>query len=260
MTGGAACCRDCGRALQTGDGAVCAACRQYRHTHGLGGVGVPLPGWNRLWQMPHASPWPSAATFRLCRDCLRPVPARHLCCHACTIWRHRRGVRVDDDRFACAPPRVVGHRTAARCAYCARPRWASADRGRCHDCHQRRPLWARGLCLRCYSYRRGHAGAARPCTLPDRPPRIPRDGPCRVCGLAPIAQVGRCPACAQYWRRHGTERPLALPPFCCRQCQRRGPHAGHGLCRRCYQTTDAYVTARRARDARRRGRRGRRAA
>jgi hypothetical protein len=67
---------------------------------------------------------------------------------------------------------------------------------------------------------------------------------CRICGrVSPPERYftqGRCQMCAQYWRRHGVERPRDLPfrtiipPRPCQICGQAARLLRQGRCGTCY--------------------------
>jgi hypothetical protein len=97
------------------------------------------------------------------------------------------------------------------------------------------------LCRRCHMARDGRLDALHdPANHHIKPPT-----PCRICGvLAKGLRDGRCHACNEYVRRHGTERDAYLsekainpykPPRPCVICSTLTNKPTHGKCPTCYR-------------------------
>jgi hypothetical protein len=116
----------------------------------------------------------------------------------------------------------------------------------CRICERDLPpgkYFTRGRCQMCANYWQRH-GAERPLLPPGRLVRPrglegPGPHPCIRCGrLAEHRGRGRCPACYQYWRRHGVERPLQPRPVQvprpCTHCGQPTMKPTRGRCPACY--------------------------
>jgi hypothetical protein len=151
-------------------------------------------------------------------------------------------------------PSMPSLRDAAGCARCTGAGMASNG----HPVHLRAPRPC-GRASSVGSRPRGpNVAGAMPATTTGTGPAAsaPRSGgsagrawrmatrTCRICGDGcPPRQrlrAGRCPRCAQYWRRHGVERPLqfpprpVLPPRPCQTCGQFAQRLRRGRCIACY--------------------------
>ena len=100
----------------------------------------------------------------------------------------------------------------------------------CLNC-DKRPYYARGLCGRCYRWRRVH-GVMRPRHLWDKARVIDF---CDCGGV--VIRSGKCWACATYEKKRGRPRPRRITerPRWCQTCGRPiGPNQRwHGCCQAC---------------------------
>ena len=110
----------------------------------------------------------------------------------------------------------------------------------CENCHKR-PLYAKQRCFPCYEWKRRHPGQERP----DIPVRKGQERNCANPNCKKIVtNLFRCQACYRYWRKHGTERPLAMcekksyrhakvKPHVCKVCK--DPNiVSNGRCNACH--------------------------
>lgn len=82
----------------------------------------------------------------------------------------------------------------------------------CSHCRQR-PVRAKGLCGRCYEYKRVFG---RDRVIKKDPARW-----CKNCGRLQIRRMTRCATCDTYWKRNHMERPRYLWDIeaTCRNCK-----------------------------------------
>jgi hypothetical protein len=79
----------------------------------------------------------------------------------------------------------------------------------CANCEQEGPHHAHGLCPACYAYEWRYS-RPRPRYLTHGEPRVCVNPVCSRETPPWKRYGGRCGACAIYWQKHGTERPLLL--------------------------------------------------
>jgi hypothetical protein len=221
-------CRTCGRVCGPGQlrRGRCPMCTMYCRTHGVERPPRPPRG---------------AATLRACIQCgqrtMKPMRDR---CGRCYSYRYRHGVERPLNLRSLPPTHP--------CQTCEQPTLRRRP-GRCSICAQYWRRTGHERPQRLWQHRAGLAGvasyASHDCRIGGAVDSATTTAArtCRICGRAYHSRQerqGRCPMCAQYWRRHGCERPPGPPRAAatlrpCAHCGRPTMVPTRSRCATCYR-------------------------